>query len=485
MSQTYDTLQSQTRKAALHNTRVGSWVRPQFGFMVGAAAPAGFLSGTGRVDGLGAGMTCMSVSKRLAAVALTLGIAVAGSSSVAVFASVSQSAVVSENPSDVTPNIQDDSNYPDAAIYAFARSGGTMFAGGGFRKVTNASGSHQYTRFNIVSFDASTGRVHSFAPRFNGAVWAIQAKGSALYVGGEFTTVNGAAHRGLVKIDAKTGKIRSRFRPNIAYGSVTQIRLVDGRLIVGGSFPKRLAALQPHTGADTGYIDVPITGRVADNSGPTKVGRFAVNPAGTRLAAVGNFTSVGGKARRQVFMLRLGNRAAHVNKWYYEPFNNTCSAASAPVYVRDVDFSPNGDYFVVVATGYIPNSGGVGRDVCDASARFETDILSPDRPTWINYTGGDSLYSVSATGAAVYVQGHQRWLDNPEGRNNAGPGAVSREGIGAIDPDSGLALPWNPGKTREVGGKVLFAGSKGLWVGSDGAHFDGEYRSCIAFAPVP
>ena len=55
-------------------------------------------------------------------------------------------------------------------------------------------------------------------------------------------------------------------------------------------------------------------------------------------------------------------------------------------------------------------------------------ISSPVRPTWINYTGGDTLHSVSATGAAVYVQGHQRWLNNKFGVNDAGPGAVVASG---------------------------------------------------------
>ena len=110
--------------------------------------------------------------------------------------------------------------------------------------------------------------------------------------------------------------------------------------------------------------------------------------------------------------------------------------------------------------------------------------MSPAQPTWINYTGGDTLHSVAATGAAVYVQGHQRWLDNPDGNNFAGPGAVPREGIGAINPATGLALEWNPGKTREVGGKELFATPGGLWVGSDGERFASEYRACIAFVPL-
>jgi hypothetical protein len=399
-------------------------------------------------------------------------------------ASVRQDSVVSEDPIDVTPNVESDDVFPNAAVYALGRIGTTMYAGGQFRTVTNASATKTYTRYNLMAFDAVTGAVKRFAPTFNGTVWAVRPKGSALYVGGDFTRVNGVFRRGLVKIDAKTGAVRRSFRPRIKDGNVTEIRLVAGRLIVGGSFPKRLAALKPHSGTDTRYIQAHITGRVGDNSGPTKVYRFAVNPADSRLVAIGNFTSVGGVSRRQAFMLRLGPRKTAVSNWYYEPLNNSCVSTHTPVYLRDVDFSPGGAYFVLVATGSIPTAGGVGRDICDAAARFETDDLSPDRPTWINYTGGDTLHSVAATGAAVYVQGHQRWLDNPDGNNYPGPGAVSREGIGAINPSTGLALDWNPGKTREVGGKDLLATANGLWVGSDGEHFAGEYRACIAFVPL-
>ena len=66
----------------------------------------------------------------------------------------------------------------------------------------------------------------------------------------------------------------------------------------------------------------------------------------------------------------------------------------------------------------------------------------------------------------------------------AGPGAVERPGIGAIDPVTGMALPWNPTKSREHGTMVLFATPSGLWVGSDGANFGHEEHAGIGFAPL-
>ena len=83
----------------------------------------------------------------------------------------------------------------------------------------------------------------------------------------------------------------------------------------------------------------------------------------------------------------------------------------------------------------------------------------------------------------MYVQGHQRWLDNPRGRDSAGPGAVSRPGIGALDPRTGRALAWNPGKDRGVGGKDLLVTGRGLWVASDTTHIGRETHQRIALLP--
>ncbi|HEX5016031.1 MAG TPA: hypothetical protein VFX15_00420 [Actinomycetes bacterium] len=392
--------------------------------------------------------------------------------------------IVSEDPADFTPNIVPDSTVDDPAVHALGNRRGTIYAGGTFRTVQTADNSQSFIRHNIVAFDAQDGMVRDFAPRVNGTVWAVQPHGNSIFLGGEFTKVNGARRHAIVKVDAITGQVRKEFRSPFASGIVRELRMARGRLIVGGSVPGKLRALNPDTGKVTRYLHLRIRGQVADNAGPTNVYRFAVSPDRTRLVAVGNFTSVNRKTRYRAFMVSLRKRSTVLNEWRYQPFRHKCKARIIPAYLRDVDFSPSGRYFVVAASGYIPRPGRLGVDVCDAAARFETNVKNPKKPTWINYTGGDTLHSVAVTGAAVYVQGHQRWLDNPLGQNDAGPGAVSREGIGAIDPRSGKALEWNPGKTRGIGGKDMLATPAGLWVGSDGALFAGEFRSRIAFCPI-
>ena len=389
--------------------------------------------------------------------------------------------VVSTNPVNYTPNIT------NGAAYKSAEANGLLYVGGSFTSVTAAAGTTPtgtFTRNHILAFNAATGSIStSFAPNVNGAVWAIVPSGTSLYIGGSFSSVNGVARRGLAKVNATTGAVDTSFNAGLTSGNVTEAALVNGRLIISGTFPKKILAVNPTTGANTGYITIAVTGTVASNAGPVEVYRFAVNPAGTKLVGVGNFTTVGGKTHYRAFMLDLGTTAASVSAWNYTPLQQRCAADSLTDYMRDVDFSPDGSYFVFVSTGYVPLSGQIGIALCDAAARFETANLSPTRPTWINYTGGDTLHSVAVTDKAVYVQGHQRWLDNPQGRDNAGPGAVSRPGIGAIDPVGGKALSWNPTKDRGVGGKDLLVTARGLWVASDTAHIGHETRMRIALLP--
>ena len=213
---------------------------------------------------------------------------------------------------------------------------------------------------------------------------------------------------------------------------------------------------------------------------------MAVNPAGTKLVATGNFMRVAGVARSRFFMADLTGGQATLDPWYYPRFASACSSTHPRriAYLQGIDFSPDGTHFSVAATGQIPRPGDRFETVCDGVGRF---AMSDDsEPQWINYTGGDSVWAVSETGAAVYTQGHFQWLDNPFGfASQDGGGAARRLGIGAINPTTGRALPWNPAKPASIGGRALVATNAGLWVGSDSLRFGGEPRRGIAFAPLP
>jgi hypothetical protein len=121
--------------------------------------------------------------------------------------------VVSTNPVNYTPNIN------QGAVYKSAEVNGMLYAGGSFTTVTAAAGTTPagtFSRSHIVAFNAATGSIStSFAPSVNGNVWAIVASGGSLYVGGTFSTVNGVARRGIVKLNPTTGAVDAAFNAKL------------------------------------------------------------------------------------------------------------------------------------------------------------------------------------------------------------------------------------------------------------------------------
>jgi hypothetical protein len=397
--------------------------------------------------------------------------------------SVPHPSVVSEDAADGTPQLVATGAVDQPRTDALTQLGDTVYAGGWFDQVSQ--GGNTYDRHNIVAFDAGTGAVRTFAPVPNGRVWALASDGDSIYIGGKFGTVSGVSRANLVKVDATTGAVDLAFRPRIT-GRVNALVVANDQLYVGGGFPKRLTAVDLDTGADTGTFDLTIADQLPNSWGTVAVYAMAINPAGTQLVATGNFRTVAGQPRSRLFVADLGPSAATLNTWYYDDFALPCSSTNPRriAYLQGVDFSPDGSYFVVVATGQISRTADLGRTVCDAAGRFDMDDDS--EPAWINYTGGDSVWSVAATGPAIYVQGHFTWLDNRGGwQNHPILTASQRFGVGAIDPVSGHSLAWDPNKPAQIGGKAFLATQDGLWVGSDSQYFNGESHRGIAFCPLP
>jgi len=393
---------------------------------------------------------------------------------------VAHSVVVSADPVGTTPNVL------DGQVNAIVQVGGKMIAGGTFTQVRRGGGPI-LTRNNIFAFDPTTGNIDTaFVPTVNGEVRALEAAsdGQSVFVGGAFTSVNGATVNRLTKLSAADGQRVTAFAAN-ASGLVRDLELRGGRLFVGGSFGTikgqsrgRLAVVNETSGNVDPNLDLPFTG--THNGGSTNVFKLDVNPAGSRLVAIGNFTDVAGVARRQVAMLDVAaGGPATVANWETSRYADACAGAF-DTYMRDVDISPDGSYFVIVTTGaYRANL------LCDTAARWETNATGVSlQPTWVSYTGGDTMWSVGVTGTAVYVGGHQRWHNNPFRSNNPGAGAVPREGIAALDPVNGLPFTWNPGRTRGVGVFALYSTTQGLWVGSDTEQLGGEFHARLGMFPT-
>ncbi len=397
-----------------------------------------------------------------------------------------QSVVVSATPQKKTPNIL------DGEVNAIAQVGNRMVVGGTFTQVKSVANGVTYNRSEILSFDPTTGAVDpNFAPVIaGGEVDSISAApgGNAVFVSGMFSTVNGTAQKRLVKINLSDGSVDTAFKPAVNGTWVQDTQVLGNDLYIAGAFTQlgksniaRLGAVNVDTGAADPNVNVPFT---VKRDGTLRVAHFDISPDGTKLIATGTFTQVGGQDRAQIAMLNLTTTPVSVSNWETDRFKPACSPRF-DTYIRDVKFSPDGSYFVVGDTGAYSGGPGAG-SICDSVSRWETDATGTGmQPTWIDYTGGDSITQVATTGTAIYAGGHQRWMNNPNASDALGAGGVGRMGIAALDPVNGMPFSWNPGRNpRGSGVWAMLATDAGLWVGSDTDYINGVYHAKLALMPA-
>jgi hypothetical protein len=407
-------------------------------------------------------------------------------------------------PVSYTPAILGTSSSPRALLQV----GTQLVVGGTFNTGVQQHGSSTVFHQNyLFEMNAATGVLDtSFHPALNGVVQALAAGpivggDPTAYVGGLFSTVNGAKSKSLALVDLVSGALVPGFKVPALNGMVNAMAVDDGMLFVGGTFTTvnstaagGITTLNASTGAYLPYVAFGVTTNHNWTStctncdhGAVGVQALTISPNGTRMVLIGNFKTAGGLARDQVAMVDLGSSSATVDpNWATQRYTAACSYWAYDSYVRAVQFSQDGSYFVITTTG----GGGrpqTGDENCDSTARFDTGTSGlAVAPTWSDYSGNDSFYGLAVTPAAIFVGGHNRWLNNPNGSDHAGPGAVPRPSIAALDPLNGLPYSWNPGRhPRGADTYTILATSTGVWFGYD-TDWIGNYkynRPEIAFFP--
>src|SRR5690349_15132044 len=351
-------------------------------------------------------------------------------------------------------------------IFQIADCGGNMYAVGTFTQISgwNGSSTQTFTRNRIFRFsDTAPFMVDpTWDPNVNGTVntIALSSDCSTAYIGGQFTTVGGATAKNIAAVDTTTGALVPGFKDN-AGGQVETILPVNGHLLTGGFFTgingsttdPYYASLNPATGKDDGFVHLNISGhitfpQVKNNS--TEVFNQQLSHGGTLVLVEGDFTSVGGLNRRQIFMIDVSGTTAALTGWTSPEFDGSdpnatlnpndkyfnCGA-SHPFYIHAAAWSPDDSEIYIADTGVKPILWD-GRTfplpgLCDAAAAFpatQTQVFS----NWIAYDGCDSLYSAVADSSALYVSGHNRWFNNQNACNKAGPGAIPASGLAGLTP---------------------------------------------------
>lgn len=165
----------------------------------------------------------------------------------------------------------------DRPVEVLARTGDTLWMGGGFELVDRVR------RHNLAAVDLTTGELLPWLPRGTDGfrVHDFDVEGSRLYVAGEFGNVDGRPRGRGAAIDWRTGELLD-WDPRVQ-GKVTAVSAQSGRVYLGGEFDRvagttrrNLAALDPQDASlvesfqpDVGFIDdvEAVDGRVFSVSG--------------------------------------------------------------------------------------------------------------------------------------------------------------------------------------------------------------------------
>ncbi len=454
---------------------------------LGRAAKAGVIAGTTVLTV--AGTAALTITG--AAQAASSGHLAARVRAAAVRAAIVPAGPVSIHPVTTTPHLAE-TDTPPQQIRQLVQCGSTMYAVGSF--TTIEQGASTYARHNAFSFSAKAPyTVTAWAPNISGQVNSIAFVGGKCadaYLGGSFSKINTTLTANIAKVStgAGTGSVVKAFGHS-ANKMVETLRSSGNHLLVGGDYTSinggtaapYLTSVNPVTGKNDKYLTLHIKGNYVfpgSVANPTKVYNQAISHSGKLDLVMGDFTSAGGLGRQQIFMLSLGKTKGTVTKWTspefdgsdgnlpggypYQCFTNT------EFFIRAAAWSPDDKTIYTADTGYhpwnlsttVPRSG-----LCDSAVAWPATQKSVTH-LWINYTGCDSLYAVAADTSTVYYAGHERWSENPDGCDMAGPGAIPAPGFEGVQPATG-DLTFNPTRARGLGADDMLLTSAGLWVASD------------------
>lgn len=421
--------------------------------------------------------------------------------------------LVSPTPVSYTPNISGHGSCgslcKNSTVYSTAVINGEVIVAGEFSQACSpVPGSAQCPNETpadyLLAFNANTGAIdRNFAPRLTGGpAYSVAAgAGNTVYVGGAFTAVNGTPTGGIAALTADPGQsddghLVTGFGAQVT-GTVSTLAVNGNALYAGGSFSKvdgksdkGIARLNATTGALDSTFQFTLGDPISGDA--LQVNTLAVTPNGNTLAIGGTFLQVNGVSHPRIALISTGGGVGQktaLSTWMAPILANNCSAEHN--YVNAIDFSSDGSFFAISTTGY---KAGSQPGICDAVARFQTSATGTNvQPTWINYTGGDTYHSIAVIGNIIYAGGHNRWVNNECGNNGVcEANAVLVNGLAALDPNTGLALPWwHPQTLRKTGVQTLVpfnstqdpGSNGGLIVGTDATTIGGAPHSELAIFP--
>ncbi|MCF6324662.1 MAG: chitobiase/beta-hexosaminidase C-terminal domain-containing protein [Gammaproteobacteria bacterium] len=314
---------------------------------------------------------------------------------------------------------------------AIASDNGGWYIGGNFTQVIDSSGSQN--RNNLAEIDAD-GKVLAWNPDVNGVVRTLllDTVNGMLYVGGDFTQVNGVIMRNyLAAFDISNNTLAS-WNPN-ANGPVHAMVLGNASesLYVGGSFARIGSQATQPTRNNIAHFNLLIAGSedVATDWNPDVndiVRTLLLDAVNNRLYAGGDFTEVNGGA---------------ISRNYLAAFDTTGNANN------DLGWNPDADGGIVRTLALLGNLLYIGGDFSTINGASwpgfaVSDVSDLSLVTIVAWSGNQlpfsgaeeasiSVSQIIVAGGRIYVASNGE-LDTDSSNRAVSRMAVLNSGTGAV-----------------------------------------------------
>jgi len=200
----------------------------------------------------------------------------------------------------------------DGIVWTLAYARGVVYAGGTFEHIRPpgaAPGTGELPRKNFAAFDAVTGEPLPCAPEFTGGTETVRAMkaspdGSVLYIGGSFGSAGGVGRSNTASLNTADCTIGDAWKPAVS-SVVRAIDVTDTAVYIGGQFTtvqdqtrERVAALTP----DSRLLpfEVTVRGSSISNDPTPGINAITVAPQLNKVIIGGRFTSVNGSLLNSV-----------------------------------------------------------------------------------------------------------------------------------------------------------------------------------------
>ena len=302
---------------------------------------------------------------------------------------------------DALPTVQQ-----NGVVWDQVTVGNIVYATGSFSQtwpagLTNTA-ANDTPRANLLAFDIRTGAlITSFNHTLNaqGLVITASPDGSRVYVGGDFTQVDGLTRNHVAAFDTATGALVSSFAPNVG-ARVAGLAATNSTLYVGGQFLSigatartRLAAFQTSNGALTSWAP-----SADDGQGVTAL---AVTPDGSQVVIGGSFSTLNGTVATSIGSVTTATPATVV-PYQINQYVHDCTNPNATCYTSSTG---NGAGITsLISDGTSIYGSGYSYGAGNFEGSFAIDPNTGAIQT-LNDCHGDT-YGVQPVGGVLYTVSH-------------------------------------------------------------------------------